>query len=232
MANFSTHFNVASFVSAIGSGTLFYAGIVDKQEAIILFGGGILGGILPDIDSQNSKPTQIMQYFFSNVISFFVLFNYIDSYPILNLLLIWIGSFMATLTILDFFSKITKHRGMFHSVPAGMAFGFLFSLLFYYIFHFRCLVSWYFGVMIFIGYLTHLILDEIYSVDLIGRRIKKSFGTALKFYSPKERLSTLFFYLILIGSIWLMPCKDIFIESLKKFDIISHYKEMIEDFKR
>ena len=71
MANFSTHFNVASFVSAIGSGTLFYAGIVDKQEAIILFGGGILGGILPDIDSQNSKPTQIMQYFFSNVISFF-----------------------------------------------------------------------------------------------------------------------------------------------------------------
>jgi hypothetical protein len=35
------------------------------------------------------------------------------------------------------------------------------------------------------GFLTHLILDEIYSIDVHGVRLKKSFGTALKFYSTR-----------------------------------------------
>jgi hypothetical protein len=31
-----------------------------------------------------------------------------------------------------------------------------------------------------LGYVTHLVLDEAASVDLLGRRVKRSFGTALK----------------------------------------------------
>jgi hypothetical protein len=34
------------------------------------------------------------------------------------------------------------------------------------------------------GYLSHLVLDEIYSVDVRNVRIKSSFGTALKFWGP------------------------------------------------
>jgi hypothetical protein len=37
--------------------------------------------------------------------------------------------------------------------------------------------------MVGIGYLTHLVLDEFYSVDLFNRKIKRSFGTALKPFS-------------------------------------------------
>ncbi len=36
--------------------------------------------------------------------------------------------------------------------------------------------------MVTIGYIVHLVLDEIYSVDLKNRKIKKSFGTALKLF--------------------------------------------------
>jgi hypothetical protein len=36
------------------------------------------------------------------------------------------------------------------------------------------------------GYLTHLILDEIYSVDVMDTRVKASFGTALKLFDHRH----------------------------------------------
>ena len=231
MANFQTHFNVASFVSAIGAGSLYYSGLVDKPESTLLFIGGIIGGILPDIDSDNSTPTKIMQYLFANLISFFVLFKYIGVYPIINLLLIWIGSFACTLGLFYIFNKLTSHRGMFHSIPAGLIFWFGFSLIFYYIFHYNYLISWFFGMFIFLGYITHLILDEIYSVDLKGQRLKKSFGTALKFYS-KDLKSTLLFYILLGVLFFFMPYKAQFIDSFTKFDIITTYHKLLRNYER
>ena len=231
MANFQTHFNVASFVSAVGAGTIFYSGLVDKPEATLLFAGGIIGGILPDIDSNNSTPTRIMQYIFANLISFFVLFNYIGNYPIGNLLLIWIGSFFITMGLFQGFNKITSHRGMFHSIPAGIIFWFGFTLLFYYIFDYPLLISWYFGMFIFLGYLTHLTLDEIYSIDLKGQKIKKSFGSALKLWS-KDVKSNILFYSLIIVLFYFMPNKQSFINSFTKFDIITNYHKLLRNYQR
>jgi hypothetical protein len=231
MANFQTHFNVASFVSAVGAGTMFYSGLVDKPDATLLFIGGIIGGILPDIDSNNSTPSKIMRYVFANLISFFVLFKYIGMYPILNLVLIWVVSFMGVMILFDLFSKITSHRGMFHSIPAGFIFWFSFSLLFYYIFKFNYLMSWYFGMFIFLGFITHLVLDEIYSVDLSGKRMKKSFGTALKLWS-KDIKSVALFYSLLIVLFMAMPYKKAFYNSFSKFDIITTYHKLLRKYKR
>ena len=232
MANFTTHFNVASFVSAVGAGTMFYSGLVDKPEATLLFSAGIIGGILPDIDSNNSTPTRIMQYILSNLFSFFILFRYIDSYPIGNLILIWIGSFTVSMVSFQGFNKITSHRGMFHSIPAGLIFWFGFTLLFYYIFEFNYMVSWYFGMFVFFGYLVHLTLDEIYSVDISGKRFKKSFGTALKLFSKKDLQSTILFYAIAGVLFWQTPYKSQFINSWTKFDIITTYKKIIRKYNR
>ncbi len=60
-----------------------------------------------------------------------------------------------------------------------------------------------------VGYLSHLLLDEIYSVEWHrGRlRLKKSFGTALKLWS-RNRLSNLSVYaklLILSAAIFFEP---------------------------
>ena len=38
------------------------------------------------------------------------------------------------------------------------------------------------GLFVLIGFIIHLVLDEIYSVDVEGAVIKKSFGTALKLF--------------------------------------------------
>lgn len=231
MANFQTHFNVAAFVSGLGAGTMYYSGLVDKPDATLLFVGGIIGGILPDIDSDNSTPTKIMQYIFANLISFFILFKYIGMYPILNLALIWIISFMGVMLLFHFFNKLTTHRGMFHSIPAGFIFWFSFSLLFYYAFKFNYLVSWYFGMFVFLGFITHLILDEIYSVDLSGNRMKKSFGTALKLWN-KDIKSVLIFYLLAILLFMAMPYKKAFYNSFSKFDIITTYHKLLRKYKR
>lgn len=42
------------------------------------------------------------------------------------------------------------------------------------------LQSWLLGLFMSGGYVIHLTLDEIYSVDFTGVRIRRSFGSALK----------------------------------------------------
>ncbi len=44
------------------------------------------------------------------------------------------------------------------------------------------ITAWMAGLFVFIGFLIHLILDEIYAVDFSGARLKRSFGSALKLF--------------------------------------------------
>jgi hypothetical protein len=231
MANFQTHFNTAAFISAISSSMMYYNKLTNKTDSILLFGAGIIGGILPDIDSNYSIPTKIMQYIFANLISFLIVFRYIGIYPILNIILIWIGSFMSIIILFQLFNKITTHRGMFHSIPAAFIFWFTFSLISYYIFQFNYIISWYLGMFIFLGYITHLVLDEIYSIDIANKKIKKSFGTALKFWN-KDIKSVIFFYTLVILLFIAMPHKQDIFNSLAKFDIITNYHKLLRKYER
>ena len=47
------------------------------------------------------------------------------------------------------------------------------------------------------GFLLHLTLDEIYSVDILGTRLKTSFGTALQFFSITQPLRYITLYIII-----------------------------------
>ena len=198
MANFATHFNVAAVVGGLSATGAYYVNLASKEEATAYFVATVIGGILPDIDSDHSTPIRIMQYILANLISFFVLLNFIGKYPILNLLLIWGASYSLVLGGFWLFKKFTSHRGMFHSIPAAGIFWFGSSLVLYYLLQYPIMESWYFGMFVFIGYITHLTLDEIYSVDVKGVRMKKSFGTALKFFD-KDTKSFLLFYFLLIA---------------------------------
>jgi hypothetical protein len=88
---------------------------------------------------------------------------------------------------LEFFRKISKHRGMFHTVPVALIWGIVVASMCQWFFDLNSLVSWVYGFMITWGYLVHLILDETYSVDLGNRRMKRSSGTAFKFGMFKTR---------------------------------------------
>ena len=214
MASFATHLNVAAFVSGIASVSIGYSNLSSPQDALGYFFAGIVGGILPDIDHDKSTPIKILQFFFSNLIAFLITFKYIGSIPILNILLIWLCSYIGMSFIFYIFKKTTKHRGMIHSIPAGLLFWFLTSLIAYKYFSLNLTKSYFLGMFVFIGYITHLILDEIYSVDITGKKIKKSFGSALKICSKDKAVNLLIYSLLFLVFIFL-PKKDILFHIVK-----------------
>jgi len=214
LARFATHLNVAAFVSGIASVSIGYSSFSNPHDALGYFFAGIVGGILPDIDHDKSTPIKILQFFFSNLIAFLITFKYIGSIPILNILLIWICSYIGISFIFYIFKKTTKHRGMIHSIPAGLLFWFLTSLIAYKYFSLKLTKSYFLGMFVFIGYITHLILDEIYSVDITGKKIKKSFGSALKICSNDKAVNLLIYSLLFLVFIFL-PKKDILFHIVK-----------------
>jgi hypothetical protein len=80
----------------------------------------------------------------------------------------------------EFFKRYTVHRGMWHSVPAAAVAGLIAYLVM------PCqsdALRVYKSLAVVLGFMVHLVMDEIWSVDTSGGiRFKKSFGTALKFF--------------------------------------------------
>ena len=92
--------------------------------------------------------------------------------------------------------KVTTHRGMIHSIPMAILAG---ELVFFVVTGTvaQRLVK---AAALTIGFLSHLILDEVYSIDSTGAtlRIKKSFGTALKWTNPKKQGSVTLIYSLIV----------------------------------
>jgi membrane-bound metal-dependent hydrolase YbcI (DUF457 family) len=79
--------------------------------------------------------------------------------------------------------RFTVHRGMFHSLPAAAIFGEIGYLLASGDTNLRLYKA---GAVV-LGYMSHLILDEIWSIEWAhGLHFKSSFGTALKLYGHKR----------------------------------------------
>lgn len=95
-------------------------------------------------------------------------------------------------------SRMAKHRGVSHSIPTCLVWGLLTYL--YYPSHYhglRVLMA----SAVMVGFLSHLLLDEICSVDLRGARVNKAFGTAMKFWA-RSMWSTLAIYAFLSYLTW------------------------------
>ena len=58
------------------------------------------------------------------------------------------------------------------------------------------------ALAVMVGFLSHLLLDEICSVDLRGVRVNKAFGTALKLWAPSP-WTTLMMYALLSYLTWM-----------------------------
>ena len=219
MANFNMHLNTASIVSGISAAALASVHMIDIKTSFYCFFAGVLGGILPDIDHDNSIPVRIIQFVISNLVAFLVVYNYLGKLKLLDIIVLWLGISIVFEIIFFFFKRLTTHRGIIHSIPMGILFGLITILFLHNILHLSVIVSYYVGIFIFIGYLTHLILDEIYSVDLAGNKIKKSFGSALKLCSNDKRINLLIYFLIVIFFLFL-PKKLEFFNLIKRlFDV-------------
>lgn len=191
MANFQTHLNGAAIVSGLTAAVLLSAGHTDPITAIWLTCLGSMGGLLPDVDSKHSKAMKVIFRALGIIVAFALLCHFYTQVPLLELLLIVVGSYcFVRYGLRKFLGRFTVHRGACHCI-AFVAVIALFITVLMGGLGYTPIVSWFSGLFIFLGGLVHLTLDEIYSVDLANKRIKKSFGTAFRPICPREPLISL-----------------------------------------
>ncbi|MFT6917056.1 MAG: membrane-bound metal-dependent hydrolase YbcI (DUF457 family) [Motiliproteus sp.] len=232
MANFNTHFNIATTSTGVASAALLSAGHTDINTALWLWFLGTIGGLLPDIDSDNSTSLNIIFNIFSIVILLMVL-RYITGehfreISFIELLVIPLGIYGTMKWLIrPLFEKVTVHRGSCHSLLFLILCGLLTTQL-TWMFNNEyanksAVIALLSGGFVFFGGLIHLILDEMYSVDLSNIRIKRSFGTALKIAHFKNKSSTL---LMLVASIvlgYMLPKTDTTMSLLTNWSTFNFY---------
>jgi hypothetical protein len=181
MADFKTHITVSTTLG-IGYGCWghFQVGLPLETCAVAAALCGV-AGMLPDLDSDSSVPHREMITLISLLAPILMLPRFaaigLSSEQII---------FAAGLSYMFFrfvvgglFKRYTVHRGMWHSVPAAIIAGLVTYLLCHsFEFNIRLYKSW----AIVIGFVSHLIMDEVYAVDWRGKRLKSSFGTAVKLF--------------------------------------------------
>ena len=100
---------------------------------------------------------------------------------------------------------MTVHRGVIHSVPYMAILGLGLTCFSYYVMENALTASWFFGLFLFGGAMVHLTLDELYSVNLSGMKMKRSSGTAMKFYAHKDKWWYLLLYILIALLIYFAP---------------------------
>lgn len=206
MANFRKHLEVATIGSGFAATVLLGADIISSTEALILWGLGTLGGILPDIDSDHSTALEIV-FAIVSVTSILSVLSQLSFVP--SILEIWliivIGYVFINRGIRPVFEALTVHRGVFHSLLAVVFFGALGVAVSYYGTYFNAFQSWLAGSFIAFGYLIHLTLDEIYSVDFMNATVKRSFGTALKPIETKRLWTSASMLVVTVALVFVSP---------------------------
>jgi membrane-bound metal-dependent hydrolase YbcI (DUF457 family) len=207
MAGFRTHITVSGTVGVIYGGAAVQPLGFSTETGVLAAALTTVGGMLPDLDSDSGVPVREMFGLAAVVMPVLLIPRLVEldmsREGILATLLF--GYVFIRYALANLFRRLTVHRGMYHSIPGMLIAG----LLVYLGYHsadrtIRLVLAG--GVMV--GFLSHLILDEIYSVDLRGIRIKlkSSAGSALKFFSPSLPATT--FCYALLGALLYLAYLD------------------------
>ena len=195
MADFKAHTSV---------GTLW--GLLLGTVSVISDFCSLIGGIVilflaatssaaPDIDSDTGRPRELVLSFLGIAIPIVLLFNISDSTSSENILAATLISFFLVRYILGYLlAKFTVHRGLWHSIPAAVLCSEITYLLF---FDLHVQVRLLYALSVLGGFISHLLLDEMYSVKVLALDTKRSFGTALKF-SGSSKIQTLLLYFLIV----------------------------------
>ncbi|MFB1487613.1 MULTISPECIES: metal-dependent hydrolase [unclassified Thiocapsa] len=209
MANFQTHLNGGIFVSVTAVLGLHGAGLVEQGATLDYFALGVVGSLLPDIDADASKPVRAFFNVLGVAVAFAMTLPLIGTFLPLEVALIWVGVFLCVrYLIIEIFTRATVHRGIWHSWLGIAAAALATVNIAYWTMDRSAESAWIAGLMVGIGYLTHLVLDELYSVDLLNSRVKRSFGTALKPFSLADPRSSLAMLAVVAVLAWFAPALD------------------------
>jgi len=186
LGNFQQHIT-CSTATGIAIGGLAYCFGFEPPACLVAAGLCSFAGMLPDIDSDSSTSFRECIYLAASI-GCILTISRLRQHDGIDTDFAMFGGAMMLLFIRfgvgSWIKKITTHRGMIHSIPMAIISG---QLAFFAVtgtLEERILKA----SALAIGFLSHLVLDEVYSVDSTGAklRLKKSFGTALKWTNPKQ----------------------------------------------
>lgn len=189
MASFRTHFSSGIVLGVLGIFLMLGFGIVGGAGFFAaLFIAATVGALAPDMDSDSGVLFHVVFGSLSAILGSVVLLVAIREYgsdirfiiglPLAAIVFVW-GVFGSL------FKRFTRHRGMAHSIPAAILAG-LISFSLAGMGRFDEWTAFLIGLASLMGYLLHLVLDEIYAaVNFHGTPFvpNKAFGSALKFTS-------------------------------------------------
>jgi hypothetical protein len=228
MANFTTHIAVGTIVSGSLATLTLAANVIAPENLIPVTLAGVLGSVLPDIDLKESRPSKAMFSGLAIFFSFAVLFTVADRYSIAELWLLWLGTlFLIRYGLHAIFHNFAVHRGTWHSILAGLFSAAATAVIFGNVMDRHAGVAWLAGGFMFVGFLVHLALDEIYAVDVEDKRLKNSFGTAMKLVDRRYPYATAGMLGALALAIWLAPSPATFVTGLSSRDMWAGLNERL-----
>ncbi len=187
MANYENHLKwgiISAVVVGLGVG---WMGLSYPKYLPLVIATAAIASLAPDVDSNSSRPLQIIFQGAAFVIPPILIWRIriLHTTPEIAILSWLVMGAIVLYPMKWVFKKFTIHRGVFHSIPAAIIFGLICFLIARNEGMGRKLQL---GLAIagFSGYMTHLILDELWAVDFNGKKLKmkKSFGTAICLTSP------------------------------------------------
>ncbi|MBX9925153.1 MAG: metal-dependent hydrolase [Hyphomicrobiaceae bacterium] len=215
MANFTTHIGVGTVVSGALATLTLGANVIDHGSLVAVTLAGVVGSILPDIDLKDSRPSRALFSGLAIFFSFAVLFSSAQTYSLAELWILWLGTLVGVrYGVHAVFHRIAVHRGVWHSLLAAAFCALLTSIVFKYVLGTPDGIAWLGAAFMAVGYLTHLVLDEVYSVDVMDTRIKASFGTALKLFDVNQWRHSLAMAILTIGAAAVAPPYNTFVQGL------------------
>jgi membrane-bound metal-dependent hydrolase YbcI (DUF457 family) len=183
MAGFKTHITTSTVIGIAGGAASAYYFQVPIETSILAAGLCGVAGMMPDLDSGPGRPLRESLAFAAAVVPMMCVDRFKTAGMSLETIILVGGAMYLFIRfgVAWMLRHYTVHRGMFHSIPAALIAGEITFLAFgcerldYRFFVAGAVVT---------GFMSHLILDEIWSIDFHRGlpRLKSSFGTAIKFW--------------------------------------------------
>lgn len=183
MADFRTHIGTSTVVGiGYAAAGYYYLGLPPSTCALA---AGLCGlaGMLPDLDSDSGVPVRETMSFAAAIVPMLMLDRFLSmGWNHESIALAGGAIYLAVRFGLGWlFKSYTVHRGMWHSIPAAAT---------------ACVLAFlacscedlnarlFKSAAVGIGFVSHLLLDELWSVSFRGLRprLKKSSGTAFKLW--------------------------------------------------
>jgi membrane-bound metal-dependent hydrolase YbcI (DUF457 family) len=234
MANFPTHIAIGTLVSGALATVTMAADLVAPENIVAVTLAGVLGSVLPDIDLKESRPARAFFAGLAVFFSFAVLFSLERKYSIAEMLVLWLGTLLFVRYVgREVFFRFSYHRGIWHSLLAMVFCSFVTACVYSWLLRRDQAVAWLAAGFMSIGFLTHLILDEIYSVDVMDTRIKASFGTALKLVDARHWGHSTAMAVATVLAFMLTPPTKIFVENITSRGLWTelHHRLLPQDHK-